>query len=524
MFCGNMEEDDARLCSVCGNPFADMEDSAAAPAKGDGQASGEKPDPGEGTGPDAADSAGDAQGQTSAKPAQVPDGRRPRMTKSAPRIYGQEGDAAEDPEMYAHQGSIRRTVAPRSSEPQGMTAGGAAQRSPGRPLRQVQGTGRPAGYGQADAAGAGTGRPAGYSQADMANAGTGCPAGYGQADMVNAGTGRPAGYGQADMVNAGTGRPAGYGQADMTNAGAGRPAGYGQADMTNAGAGRLAGYGPAGAGRLTGVTPGNAGSRLAGADPWAKRRVQTARAALRSPLFLLIALLNTGFVASSIAAIFMRELNYSQIVRLLGDVDLPGQVSGYMNTASSLLGRLDSGMTVTNLVLRVPALLFCLGLWLIVLTVRLAKDRMSGVGFLLAKISVVIRMVAACIVMAAVLIVSVAIVVSAWVSGSQNMIIAAIVILVLTIIAVMMVIMYYFSYLATLKTCRINSNTGESYGKASAYAAVLQIIVALTAIISLLSGIVNEEITGIVSGVCQMGWMILLSVWIFGYRRKMKNL
>ena len=129
-----------------------------------------------------------------------------------------------------------------------------------------------------------------------------------------------------------------------------------------------------------------------------------------------------------------------------------------------------------------------------------------------------------CAIMLAVLIVTVTVVVAAWVSKEQQVIVMSVVMLVVAIIVVMMIIMYYFSYFGTLKTCRINGNTGESYGKPSVYLAVLLVLLALPGIVGLLSGIVNMEISNIVSSIAKMGWMILFAAWIFRYRGNMSEL
>ena len=136
------------------------------------------------------------------------------------------------------------------------------------------------------------------------------------------------------------------------SAGAGRPAG-----QTPGGAGRPSGRMQGGAGRPNGQMQGGAG-RPSGQDILSRRVMETSRRMMRSPLFFLIALLNTVCVGASIAAIFMKELNYSQIVRLLNEAELPRQISGYASTATTLLQKLDSGMIAANIALHIPSILF----------------------------------------------------------------------------------------------------------------------------------------------------------------------
>ncbi|MDO4323683.1 MAG: hypothetical protein Q4C61_14260 [Lachnospiraceae bacterium] len=273
-------------------------------------------------------------------------------------------------------------------------------------------------------------------------------------------------------------------------------------------------------------TAQNLGARPAIQSPGAQPRkiMETARKMLKSPLFLLIAILNTVYLAGSIGAVFMNQMNYSQAARLIKSVALPAQVSGYTNTILSLLSKLDSGALVANLVLRIPDILFCVGLWLIFVMALSAKENMSGVGFGFVKATVIINMVVYCLVMLALLIVSVAVVIASWISGKMSVIIISAVVLVVVIVMTMLVIMFHFCYLATLKTCRLNGNTGEEYGSVSGYVAVVHILLALFSVINLLSGIVNSEIANIVSAVGGIGWMLLFAIWLFMYRGRMDDL
>lgn len=250
---------------------------------------------------------------------------------------------------------------------------------------------------------------------------------------------------------------------------------------------------------------------------------ETSRGMLKSPVFLLVALLNTIYLASSIGAIFLKELNFSQVIRLISSVQLPTQVTGYMDKLLDLMAKLDTDAIAVNLVLQIPNLLLCLGLWMIFLAGRSKKEEIPGAGFLLTKIYLIIGLIKYGIIMLAGLVISVALLVSSWASGVGSMKVAAVVTLILIVVITMMMVMYYFAYMGTLKTCKVNAGIGESYGKASAYVAVAHVFFGLLAVINLLSGIVNGEISGIIGGVSKMGWMILFAVWIFMYRGNMSE-
>ena len=245
---------------------------------------------------------------------------------------------------------------------------------------------------------------------------------------------------------------------------------------------------------------------------------EMSKKSFQSPIFLLVALLQTVYLAGSIAAIFMKQLNFSQVMRLITGISMPTQITGYMDQLLKLMAKLDTGAVLANLAIRIPDILMCLGLWMIVFAARSKKTEMPGVGFTFLKIVVIIGLIKSCVLMLAGLVISVALVVSAWVSGVQTMIVAAVVTLVIMIVLTMFVVMYYFNYLAMLRTFRTNTQKGESYGAASGYVAVVYILMGLFGIIGLLSGIVNGEISGIVGSAGRIGWMLLMAFWIFGYR------
>ena len=245
---------------------------------------------------------------------------------------------------------------------------------------------------------------------------------------------------------------------------------------------------------------------------------EMSKKSFQSPIFLLVALLQTVYLAGSIAAIFMKQLNFSQVMRLITGISMPTQITGYMDQLLKLMAKLDTGAALANLAIRIPDILMCLGLWMIVFAARSKKTEMPGVGFTFLKIVVIIGLIKSCVLMLAGLVISVALVVSAWVSGVQTMIVAAVVTLVIMIVLTMLVVMYYFSYLAMLRIFRTNTQKGESYGAASGYVAVVYILMGLFGIIGLLSGIVNGEISGIVGSAGRIGWMLLMAFWIFGYR------
>ncbi|MCD8336608.1 MAG: hypothetical protein LUD18_04905 [Lachnospiraceae bacterium] len=250
----------------------------------------------------------------------------------------------------------------------------------------------------------------------------------------------------------------------------------------------------------------------------ARKVMEASKDALTSPLLLFVALLQTVFLAGSVAAVFMRELSYGQLGKLLNLLDLPSQLSGYVSMFQSAMTQLDNGALAINLAIRVPDLLLCLGFWMIWILAHRSKKKMSGFGFGLVQFVTIIEMIAACAVLLVVLILSVTLVIAAWSGGTQSLIVIAAATLVGAIIVTMAIVMYFFCYLSTIRIIKTNARTGELCGKVSVYVAVIHMILALIGIINILSGIVNMEMTSIAAGIGQLGWMLLFGVWILKYR------
>ena len=512
IICGNLGDDNSTVCEVCGNPYMDLDDDAPDRMEaGDDPVTEPEPDISEDWEPEqeapvaeeveARDEISEAEEieeepeQQAIAPEEEPEqqtvqtarsrtaGNNGHRMKSGPQIYGQMvGQGAAD--QMQPDGMLRRTMngndRPANHHPtagvrrpiagQGRPMNSQGQPSQGRPMN---GQGQPM-----------QGRPMNGQEQPSQGRPMNSQGQPSQGRPMN-GQGQPM---QGRPMNSQgqpmQGRPMNsQGQPMMQN----RPMSAPQYDMPSMG--------------------------------FRNTKIQEmSKKSFQSPIFLLVALLQTVYLAGSIAAIFMKQLNFSQVMRLITGISMPTQITGYMDQLLKLMAKLDTGAVLANLAIRIPDILMCLGLWMIVFAARSKKTEMPGVGFTFLKIVVIIGLIKSCVLMLAGLIISVALVVSAWVSGVQTMIVAAVVTLVIMIVLTMLVVMYYFSYLAMLRTFRTNTQKGESYGAASGYVAVVYILMGLFGIIGLLSGIVNGEISGIVGSAGRIGWMLLMAFWIFGYR------
>ena len=563
IICGNVGSDDSTVCEVCGNPYLDIRES---------DYSGGEPDEGEQTEDtdvvyeeDAAyeedtdekdadenktaEQEQNASGQADDQRDAFSEGTMTEQTEertevqqkasaedvdvSVPLVGGETMEMVSDSDQYTVPYTNTETEAAADEEAVRVPHA-EAPASQAAPLR-----GEPHIYGQNDSERQGAKRmTSGAIRREMGSAYEGS-----RADAPARGAARPADVRRPEQMRRrmpGEERPAGRNAAapDRTAAGQRRPVQPGRPTGEYAAqqAGPMGGQGAPGrnqaAVRSINVQGGpvNMQNRPAGAyvnasrpvNYAAQRMAMSARGILRSPLLILIALLQTAYLVGAVMATVLNQVDYSQIVRLLANVNFPAQIAGYTNGIIGVISKIGSRAAAVNLIAHLPDLLLCIGLWITVFAARTKKEKMSGTGIGLWRAYVIIGMIGACITMLAGLVVGVALVVSAWASGAKSVIAVSVIVMILLVVVTMLVVMYYFSYLATLKTFHKNAN-GETYGTASGYVAVVHVIAGLFGIINLLSGIVNSEVGTMISAVGQIGWMVLFGVWIFLYRTKMSG-
>lgn len=254
-----------------------------------------------------------------------------------------------------------------------------------------------------------------------------------------------------------------------------------------------------------------------------RQLIEQSKRMFRSPVFIIMALLNTVFMVTMIASIFLQNMSFSQVITILANFDLPSELMSYANRILSLMSKLGSGMIVVDLVSHLPELLLCVGFWILIVTADKSDEPMSGLGFLCAKIYIVIKMAVMCIGLLICLVLSVVFAVSSWVSVSVSAKIFSSIFLAAMIVFTMVIVMYFFCLLHTVKVCRLNAVQGERFSAVSVYAAVLTILAALTSILGLLSAIVNYETAGIICFGCKIAWMVLISLWIILYKNKINE-
>ena len=113
-------------------------------------------------------------------------------------------------------------------------------------------------------------------------------------------------------------------------------------------------------------------------------------------------------------------------------------------------------LLAAGLVLNIPGILMCLGLWLMFAQTKRSEGEVSTSGCTLVKVMVVLQFIAVCLVMTAGLIISVAFVVAAGASSSLTSIIVGVVMLLVMILISTLAILFYVQLLFGIKVIRHN--------------------------------------------------------------------
>ena len=158
-------------------------------------------------------------------------------------------------------------------------------------------------------------------------------------------------------------------------------------------------------------------------------------------------LLFTAAVAISVVNLvtgnFIHSINAMQA--LMQTVMGSSVAVSFLNGIIDMLEGMNSMILLAaGLVLNIPGILMCLGLWLMFAQTKRSEGEVSTSGCTLVKVMVVLQFIAVCLVMTAGLIISVAFVVAAGASSSLTSIIVGV---------VMLLVMILISTLAICSMC-----------------------------------------------------------------------
>ena len=328
--------------------------------------------------------------------------------------------------------------------------------------------------------------------------------------------GRPM-YGQQDAFGQGTGFTYGVGsngypgQTEVQQQYGGQAYGYQKEPQQY-------GYAPQGAGERDYGRDSGQGYSYGGTQ-----FLQKARKRIKSPLFFFIVLLNTVMVVASILNIVTSNgVNSINAIQAAVQNALGANVAvNFMNSMIDMVEGAGTVMLIVNLVLWVPSLLLCLGLWLMFLQTRRSGGAISTAGYTLTKVMVILKFVWMCLIMAVGLIISVAFVVAAVGSSSVTSIIVGVVMLIVMILLSSLMVLFYVQLLHCLKVMKMNAVSGTDVGRMSAFVPFVGVVLCLATVCTMLPMAPNDYL-GLAVKAATAAWYLFASLWSIVYRATVK--
>ena len=246
------------------------------------------------------------------------------------------------------------------------------------------------------------------------------------------------------------------------------------------------------------------------------------RKCVKSFLFFLVAVCFTGMLVASVLNIVSGSMQITlamaenSILDALGDtVFVP-----YISTAFKYIDSIGGLTTIVIfLLLNLPALLICIGLWMMFFATSVKKDEISTTGYTMVKVIYVLKFIGCCLLLGLLLAGCVAFVVAAGASESVTSIIVGVVVLLILIVISVLVIMFYVQLLHMMKVVKRNCRDGSDVGGISLYVPVVGILIAISKGLSMIP-MSPDDIFGLICQGCTAGWMLLASFWVFRYRAK----
>lgn len=483
MYCGNENDDSSQNCSKCGNRLLDIPPQQVMPAE------------------EVPEEEADIKDET---PVEIPD------IKIADEVEREKPYAAQ--QQYGSQAEAAQTGMPERGDEmpnggQGASYGENYGANQGAPYGESYGANQGASYGESY--GANQGAPYGESQE------TGGTAARGMSYGENQGAGYGEGYGSQQSPYGG--QPYGYGQGayaggpDVQQQYGGQAYGY-QQQVQQYGypAQNADGYDY---GRSQAVSGGT------------QQILVKSRKMVKSPLFFLAVLLNTIMVAASVVNIVsgnaMNNLNAMQAMlqTMLGSSVAVVFMNGIIDLVE---GVSTSIVLVGSLILCIPSVLLCLGLWMMFFKTSASRENISTTGYTMTKVMVVLKFIGICLVMTAGLIISVAFVVAAGASASTASIIVGIILLVVMITVSVLAVMFYVLLLHALKVIKLNVKTGADPGRISSFVPGMGILMCLGTVASMLP-MAPDDYIGLAVKAASAAWLLFVSIWAFVYRGKVRR-
>ena len=176
-------------------------------------------------------------------------------------------------------------------------------------------------------------------------------------------------------------------------------------------------------------------------------------------------------------------------------------------------------------VVLVPNVLFCLGLWLMFFRTDTKRRQFAMGGYTLARVMMVLKFIVACLVLAIGLVIAVYfVVVSAQGSSStvDSSLVQGIIVLVVMIIISVLVVMYYIQWMFCLKVVKVNSKTGADPGRMPGFLVFLSLL-CVAACVLLMIPMASNDYVGLAARGAAAAYFLFSGLWVLLYKILVKR-
>ncbi len=248
------------------------------------------------------------------------------------------------------------------------------------------------------------------------------------------------------------------------------------------------------------------------------------RRRVKSFLFFLATLLYTVATAAQVANVVMgntvRSLRTSTntLTNLIGTNSAIGQIDSILN----ILERVNSLYLLgAGILLALPSILICLGLWIAFIQTSVRKEYQSTSGLTLVKVIEVLKFIFVCLTTLGVIAYCVAFVVAAAVGSDMMTLIIGIILTLIAVLFTVFMVLYFVQLLYSLKVIKRNVKAGEDKGRIPGFIIFVGFLMCLTTVATMLP-MAPDDYIGLAAKGTKAASMLLISLWAVVYRAVVK--
>ena len=206
--------------------------------------------------------------------------------------------------------------------------------------------------------------------------------------------------------------------------------------------------------------------------------------------------------------------------------ELASQLVSMVVNVQSIVAQLGATVELgIVVVVLVPNVLFCLGLWLMFFRTDTKRRQFPMGGYTLARVMMILKFIIACLVLAIGLVIAVYfVVVSAQGSSSSidSSLVQGIIVLIVMIILSVFVVMYYIQWMFCLKVVKVNAKTGADPGRMPGFLVFLSLL-CVAACVLMMIPMASNDYVGLAARGAAAGYFFFSGLWVLIYKLTVKR-